>query len=153
MNSAFKKGFSLLELLLVVAILAIAAVMSVGYYRNYVKSVELESAAKLIAADLRTARSKAMLGDGSLKWGVNFVNSSTDYHELFSTPTDYQNASTSVQTTTYLLSGINFTVPPSASATNVIFNKITGAAASTSVTISFENNSQNINVSANGTIY
>ncbi len=147
------KGFSLLEALLVIAIIAVLSVTGIGYYRNYVKSVELDSLAAAMVADLKTARSKAMSGEESLKWGARFINGADDYYELFSTPINYQNASTSVKSATYLSGGVVFTNPPSASSTDVIFNKITGTATATSITISFEENSKTINIGSNGNIY
>src|SRR5437867_112262 len=92
-------GFTILEILIVIGIVAILSVSGLGYYRNALKSIELDSAAKAIIETLRDARSRASLGQGGYKWGVVFINSSTTntyYYELFSTPTDYSSVSKTI---------------------------------------------------------
>jgi len=145
------RGFTLLELLLIIALLAILAVGGAGMYRNFGKNVELSSTAQNIAADLRLMQSKAMSGEGGYKWGVRFVSnvSGSDYYLLFSTD---GTRSTTTATTT-LTSGIAFS-DPKAGYKDVIFNKISGSiSAATTTTIILENITSTTTVSTTGAIY
>ena len=149
-----ESGFTLLEVVMVVAIISVISVAGAGYYVNYAKSIELESAAKNILSDLRNARSKAMAGESDLKWGVHLTNGSDDYYELYSTPTTYADVSMTTSTTTYLSSAVIFTAPPSNSSSDVLFTKIQGTPnASSTISIFSRNATRTIMVTTNGIIY
>ncbi len=159
-NSKFKipyfpqRGFTILELLIVIAIVAVIAVAGVGSYRNFGKSVQLSSTAHVIAADLRHVQAKAMIGDVGVKWGVRFVNGTPDdYYELFSTPTTYADARKNVTATTTLSKGISFSDPAEGSSKDIIFNKISGTTTAATVVIVSEGGFATTTISAIGTIY
>lgn len=146
-------GFTLMEVLLVIAILAVLTAISAPMYRSFIKTSELNSVSKTIISFLKEARSKSMSGNLGLKWGVHFVNSSADYYESFSTPTDYNDSSKNVVATTSLPLGVNFTEPVSTS--NIIFGKINGTTTATT-TITFtsaDNESKTVTVTPIGNIY
>ncbi len=148
------RGFTLLELLIVIAILAVIAIAGADSYRNFGKSVELSSTAQVIAADLRQVQAKAMIGDGGVKWGARFVNGTPDdYYELFSTPTTYADASRVVKETTTLSKGIAFFDPAEGSSKDIIFNKISGTTTPAIVVIVSELRFATTTISAIGTIY
>ena len=149
------KGFSLLEVLIVVGILAVLAGIGTGFYFNYAKERELEASAKNIIFDLKQAQAKAMAGEESRKWGAHFINNSEDYYEIFSTPTDYNDASKAIETTSYLASSISFTAPVASASSTVIFDKIKGTTVGTSIiTISsMSGGTKTITVTAGGNIY
>lgn len=144
------RGFSLLELLIVVAIMVILLGAGSGFYQGFGKNVELSSTSQTIAADLRLMQAKAMAGESGYKWGARFVkNVSGDYYLLFST--DGINSTTTATTT--LSSGIKFSDPASGYK-DIIFNKISGtipAATTTSITLS--GITATTTVSTLGTIY
>lgn len=146
-------SFTLLEVIIVIALLSLLATVSSGYYRNYVRYVELDSQTKQILADLKHARAKAMTGENNLKWGIHFMNGANDYYELFSTPTTYTDPSKVIDTTIYLPGNVIFTTPSEGNTIDVIFNKITGNTTATSVILSSEGNAKTITVSAIGNIY
>ncbi len=150
-----QKGLTLLEVLISIGVLAVLAVAGVSYLRNTVQSANLDSTAKNIISTLRDARSRAIAGESAMHWGVNFVNSSTAgyYYELFSTPSTYSSASTTVDSTYYLPGTIIFSSPASGATTTIIFNKITGITATSSVTIKLENTTATISISPVGTVY
>lgn len=150
------RGFSLLELLIVIAIIAILATLGGGMYRNYAKNVELSSVAQTISADLKHMQSKAMIGEDLRKWGMHFVNgpsANDDYYELFSTPTTYADAGKVVKETTYLSLGVEFSDPLSGTTKDVVFNRISGTTTATTVGVTAEGNTQMVTVTPLGTIY
>jgi prepilin-type N-terminal cleavage/methylation domain-containing protein len=153
-ESKNQSGFSLLEVLLTIAVLSILMSVSFGLYSNFSQGIELESAAKTIISDLKNARAKSMAGEDGFKWGIHFVNATSSYYEFFETPTDYFSSSSTIRETTYLPGIIIFSVPPSASSTDIIFDRILGTVAtSTSITISSQGTPRVINVSPLGNIY
>lgn len=147
------RGFSLLELLIVTSIIVVIASIGTGFYLNYSKNVEINSIANVIVFDLKQVQSKAMIGEGGFKWGIHFVNNTTTfYYEIFSTPTDFNDAGKVIIYTNYLTNGVTFSSPGSDSSTDIIFNKISGGTAGTSVVIISQSNTRTISVSSIGNI-
>lgn len=158
MTHKLEQGFSLIELLLVVALLGILGTIGVGNYRNYVKNVEVTNVGKVMITDLQSMRAKSMAGEDGLKWGVRFVNTTDvsgnpDYYELFSTPTTYADAGLLIKQTTYLPGTVAFSAPSSGVNTDVIFNKITGSTSDATMTIGSESLSKTITVNTLGNVY
>ncbi len=134
-NKLHQNGFTLLELMLVIGILVIIATISRDFYGSFVPGAQLEDNAKTIIYDLRNTRDKAMNGQDSRLWGIHFVNGASDYYEIFSTPTDYSDATKTILVTNYLRNGIIFSSPAEGNNLDIIFNQISGQVASSSVTI------------------
>ena len=147
-----KKGFSLLELMIVIAILAIIAAIGSGFYSNYSKTIEIDSITANIISNLKQAQSNSMIGVGGYKWGVHFVNSTSNYYEIFSTPTDYSNGSKVITSTNYLSGGVVFTTPAQSSSQDIIFNKISGGTSASSIVITYNNTNKTISISDIGAI-
>lgn len=148
-------GFSLLELLIVIAIVVILSTIGTGFYINYGKTVEINSLNQTIIFDLKSAQSKSMTGEGGLKYGVHFVNDSDDskdYYEIFSTPTDYSDGSKVILSTNYLTNNITFSDPINGQTKDIIFNKISGGTTAASVAITASGNTKTLNISSIGTI-
>lgn len=144
-----------MEIIIVVGILGVLAGIGSGFYFNYAKERELEISAKNIIFDLKQAQTKAMSGEESRKWGAHFVNDNEDYYEIFSTPTDYNDVSKTIETTLYLSGTIFFTAPPTSASSTIVFDKIRGTTAGTStITISsIMDRTKTITVTAGGNIY
>lgn len=108
-----------------------------------------------IIFDLKQAQAKAMAGEEGRKWGVHFINNSEDYYEIFSTPTNYDDASKTIETTLYLSASISFTAPIASASSTVIFDKIKGITAGTSIIVvsSISGGTKTITVTAGGSIY
>lgn len=66
------RGFTLLELMLVIAILAVLSVGAVLSFFSYQTQTEIDSAAKNVVNALRDAQSRAMSGKDFKAWGVCF---------------------------------------------------------------------------------
>ncbi len=67
-----KNGFTLLELLLSISIIAILSSSVFLWLRGYQIKVELDSAAKSVTSVLRNAQSYSASGKDSKNWGVYF---------------------------------------------------------------------------------
>lgn len=149
------RGFSLLELLIVIGIIAVLGVAGAGYYRGFVKSVELQSVSKTLASDLRQVLSKSMIGEGGFKWGAHIVNTSggSQYYLLFSTPTDYADVGKSVMSTTTLSTGLSFSDPLAGANKDIIFTKISGTTTEATVVVVSEGKYATTTVSGIGAVY
>lgn len=151
-NNLHRAGFTLLELMLVIGILVIIATMSRDFYGSFVPTAQLEDNAKTIIYDLRNARDRAMNGQESKLWGIHFVNGASDYYEVFSTPSDYNDIQKTVLVTSYLRNGITFSSPSEGTNFDIIFSKISGQVASSSITLQVRNNFRTIFVKEQGLI-
>ena len=67
----FIRGFTLVEMLLSVACLAIIFSMSIPAYRNLQVRNDLDIAASTIAQNMYRAQTLAQVGDGDMMWGVH----------------------------------------------------------------------------------
>lgn len=143
-------GFSLLELLIVLGIMSLILAAGSGVYRNFGKNVELTSTSQAMSADIRHIQSKAMTGEGGLRYGVSLVNSTDDRYELFSLTDAGVYATT---TTVYLPKSITFSDPTEGTVKNVIFSKISGSTTATTTTITSEGTFATTTISSIGTIY
>lgn len=153
---SFASGFSLLELLIVIAIVAVIMAVGAGSYRNFSKTVELSTVTQEIGADLRQMQSKAMIGEEGYKWGVHFVNGTPDdYYLLFSTSaSSYATDGTSTTTaTTTLSNNISFSDPALGLTKDIIFSKISGTTTASTIVVTSEGTSATTTISAIGTIY
>lgn len=149
-----KSGFSLIEVIIVIGILAVLTAGSIGIYSNYSKNVELDTSANSIISDLKSAQSKAINGEESLKWGIRFINGTDDYYEIFSTSDSYTVGVSPEKKTVYLVKGVTFSDPSEGTSKDIIYDKIRGTITSdTTVKITSGGTEKTINITALGNIY
>lgn len=146
------RGISLLEILIVVAIIALLGAAGAGVFRNTVKGIELEETARTLIADLKDVRAKALSGEDDLRWGIHAVNDTNDYYELFSTPTNYADAAKTVSVTTTFSGGTSFSDPVSGSK-DIIFSKGGGTTTASSLAVTAEGRTITITITAQGAVY
>lgn len=129
------RGFTLMEIIISVAVLALFGTISIIYLGSYRRSVSIDTEAEKIVAYLRQAQNRATSGESGVDWGVHFDNpsDSDDYYALFQG--DVYNA-TSSKEIIYLSKQIQFSDPASSSTKDIIFQRISGwPMATSSVTI------------------
>ncbi|HPC30912.1 MAG TPA: prepilin-type N-terminal cleavage/methylation domain-containing protein [Candidatus Paceibacterota bacterium] len=148
------RGFTLVELLIVIGITATMATVGIGYYMNQQKTKLLETTAQEIVSYLKYAQQKSISQEQGLQWGVHFENPSSgqDFYALY-TGTTYSNPIE----TKYLPEGIEFSIPQTASSVDISFSKLTGknySGTNQSVTIlsTFNNATTTITVSSLGLV-
>lgn len=143
-------GFTLLEILLVVSILAIVTTIGIGVYRNLAKRVEFEETKAVFISDMKHARAAAMSGESGLPWGIHVENSTDDTYAIFS-GSSY--ASGTVDAMITLPIGVTWTSPSEGNSTDILFSRITGTTTAATVILTSGDTSQTVMITAVGHIY
>lgn len=135
-----KKGFTLFEVILVLAILAIMSTISFLYLGGYKLSADLEESAGQLSSKLREAQNKSMIGENNSSWGIHFDNiTSTDpFIELFY-GSSYPGTIVEKTYLAQLSPSIRFQAPSSGTSLNIVFSKITGKPASQQSAVIYSN--------------
>lgn len=132
-------GFTLIEILISITILAALGVVGVAYLGGYRQSVSLDSEAEKITAYLRQVQNKALSGEAisgqdPTDWGVHFVNalSGEAYYAVFRGSSYSAEAS---DETIYLSKQVKFVDPAASSTKDIVFQRITGRPTATTTII------------------
>lgn len=152
-----QNGFTLLEVILTLAILSIISAIGFSYLGGFKSGADIEETANQIVGKLREAQGKAMAGEDNQRWGVHFYNDNTDaslsYYEIFS-GNDY--VSGIIMERIYLTSlaaDVIFDMPSVGQSIDIIFSKITGAPTSAqNIVISLQGATKTISVETSGRI-
>jgi prepilin-type N-terminal cleavage/methylation domain-containing protein len=139
------RGFTLFEILLVVALISITAGISIPVYQSFQTRNDLEISGITIAQTLRRAQILSQAVDGDTSWGVNvavgnitlfkgesFSLRDAGFDEVFSMPTSIS------------VSGLE----------EIVFEKFTGEPQNTGTTTltSINNETRSININSKGTV-
>jgi prepilin-type N-terminal cleavage/methylation domain-containing protein len=148
LQSAVQHGFSLIEVLLVLALVGVVAGLSVPVYQSFQVRDDLDIAANTTVQTLRRAQTLSQAISQDATWGVsvqsgsivlfqgaNFATRDTDHDEVFFVPT-------------------TITIAP-ASTTEFVFDKFTGEPQATgSLTLeSTTNESRTVTLGEKGIIF
>lgn len=138
------KGFTLLELILVIGILMILGTAGFGIYYNFQLNIKIEEEGNKIQSVLRQAQQKAISGEENSQWGIRFVYPQTGdhYYDMF-WGVNYSTGTTTEKI--YFPGGVEFVNPSASSTIDIIFNKRTGEVATSSpIIISVKTTTSNI---------
>lgn len=116
-----KKGFSLMEILVVIFIMAVLIILGFINYRDFEKKISLSSSASQIISALHLSNERTLSSSGNLVHGVHFAS---DSYTLFSSSTyDVLDPDNEVFN---LPSGIEIS-EINIGGSDVVFNRLTGA--------------------------
>lgn len=87
-SSARNLGFTLVEILLVVSIIAVLSAFLIPSFSNYTESQSIRQGTEILKSDLRTAQNKALTGVNSVSgnanyWGVKISSDNESSYEFF----------------------------------------------------------------------
>lgn len=122
------RGFSIIELILVLAIFGIISSITLNFYSGYKSKIDIETEGDAIIGKLREARGYALNGEQFSKWGVHFDNptaggdANKPFYELFY-GASYPGT---IKEKIYLSSFLQFNTPVASSSCNMIFEVNTG---------------------------
>lgn len=137
-------GFTLLELLLSVAIISALAGLSLPVYRTLLQKNDLDIAAVTIAQSMRRSQLLSQAVDGDTTWGVKVQSGNIVV---------FKGASYAARDTTF---DETFDVPGTigvGGATEIVFGKFTGLPQTTGViNLSTESDARSVSINEKGTI-
>lgn len=139
-----EQGFTLLELLLSVAIISLLAGLSLPVYRTLIKKNDLDIAANTVASSLRRAQVLSQAVDGDTTWGVEIQSGSiTLFKGTSYTGRDTNFDETFDMATTIVIGGT----------TEIIFTKFTGLPQTTgTINLSTESDARSVTINAKGMV-
>ena len=121
-----RRGFTLLELVVVIGIMVLATTIMFAIFRGYQRNVRLNVAAQQLENTLRRAQSDAMIVKNGTNWGVYF-DTIKDQYVLFSgteySPSGVDNVVIEIENLVEI-ANVNL----SDSAISVVFSKLSGTA-------------------------
>ena len=140
-----RSGFTLIELILVLAIMLTISVMALAFYSRFLLQNAVSNSSDQLAGSLRKAQIYSMVGKQNSAWSVNFSSSTITVYKgtAFATRDASFDEKFSVNSNVSV-SGI----------TDINFTRLTGvpAPSTSSITISSGTNSDIINVNSQGVV-
>jgi len=123
-HSKYTRGFTLFEILIVIAFMAIMGTIGIGYYLNYYRQTILKTTTDKIVAFVYETQQKSINQQDLSQWGVHFENPSGDdvpFYASFKGST-YSEASEQK----FLDGALDYIYPADGESVDVVFSKITG---------------------------
>src|SRR5258708_31801179 len=112
MNIQYQKGFTYIELILVIALVFIFGTMSISFGSRFLTQNAVANATDQLISDFRQAQMTAMMGKQNSNWGVNYASNTITVYKgkSFATRTTAFDATFSVNTSVSItgFSDINF---------------------------------------------
>jgi len=138
------KGFTLIEMLLVVAIVSIIATFSTAFYSRFINQSSISNIQDQLISQARKAQTYAMQNKQNTNWGINYA---TNILTLYS-GTSYAARNTAFDETFEFNTNITIT-----GITDINFAKATGKPNTTaSITITSTTGSKTVNINAQGNV-
>lgn len=138
------RGFSLLEVLIVLGIVALIAGISTTTFNNFRSHENLEIAATSVVEALRHAQANAQSGKGDSAWGVKMLPSST----VIFKGTSYAGRDTAADQPFSFSGGV-----VASGLSEIVFIKVMGATENTgTVTLTNSYGTKNIEINEKGTL-
>jgi type II secretion system protein H len=144
-----KSGFSLVELMIVVAIIAIASAIAAPYYVDYMADQRLKGAARMVMSDLMAARQKAVSMNHEFKI---FFNGDHITYTILADADNDGTADTGETTEVRNIQNNYYDVTFSASANPVFQSRGTSSAATVTLTSSRTGGSKYVKVAITGRV-
>jgi len=154
----FQKAFTLMELLIVIAIITILAGVGISTFINQQRAKLLDTSVHEIVGYLRYAQQKSMAQESGNQWGIYFENpADEDEKDFYALYAGSEYTFDEEKERRYLSSGITFTTPDTDEDVEVSFNKLTGTNATSTlqfITIksTVTNSTSTISISGQGLI-
>ncbi|MEI6378176.1 MAG: hypothetical protein WCO55_00815 [Candidatus Falkowbacteria bacterium] len=130
------RGFTFFEILLVFAITAVMAILTIPGAVNYFSRQSLDETTSQLSVDLRRVRDQAMAGKNDASWGIRQFG---NYYVLFEGST-FATRDTTEDLTVNLDNGVTLSGP-----SELVFYKLTGTSTASS-TFNLANSVVNYNV-------
>ncbi len=121
-----KKGYTLVEVLIVIFIISILMMAAIVNYRSFQRGLELTSSTNDVIAALQLAQERTLSSKNDDQYGVHFE---TDFYAIFK-GSDW-NASDPDNEVVYFPSNVEYTDAWEGTTTTILFNRITGTTSST----------------------
>jgi prepilin-type N-terminal cleavage/methylation domain-containing protein len=129
------RGYTLLEVLIAITVIAILSVAGIGYFRSSIVQVAAGSTMKSFVADIKAARGRAMAGDRGESWGVRAIPV-TETWEFYATGTRSYAAEAFMTETRTLPVGVSW-IDPSIIPKRIEFTPITGMTTTTTFILGY----------------
>jgi len=127
-----QKGFSLFELLIVMAFMAIIGAVGLGHYFNFQRQVTLRTTTDEIVAFLHTMQERSKSQHNASQWGVRFTNPTGGGAPLYSS-FSFQGSPPLITTpitpieTRFLDRMLDFSLPADGASIDIVFDRISGS--------------------------
>ena len=144
-TEALRSGFTIIELILVVAIMLTISIMAPVFYSRFLLQNAVANTVDQLTGSLRKAQIYAMMGKQGSEWSVNYSsNTITLYKGISFASRDTSFDEKFSVNSNVALSGI----------TDVSFARFSGLPipSTSSITVSSGNNSKNITINSQGTV-
>ena len=120
-----RAGFTLIEIVVVLGLLAIIILFSVGEIRDYAATQQLQVAEQELVSFVRETRQRTLAAETSSQFGLRFATSSVTRFEGAAYTDDPSSH------TTHTFPGATLTSPLISSDTDLVFSRLTGIPSAT----------------------